>query len=111
MMEMWRTHSCVPCSHSCEHKLVIPKLFFCHHDATIIMIRTTIILPDDILRVARSLAHQKGVSLGDALAELARAGLRPPGSINRKKPFPTFNQKPNAKPLTLEQTLDAEDEI
>jgi hypothetical protein len=22
---MWRTHSCVPCSHSCEHKLDTEK--------------------------------------------------------------------------------------
>jgi hypothetical protein len=75
------------------------------------MMRTTINLPDDVFRVARSLAHQKGISLGEAVAQLARADLRPPGPINHKKAFPTFTQKPNAKPITLEQTLDAEDEL
>jgi len=74
------------------------------------MMRTTINIPDDVLRVARSLAHQKGISLGDALAELARAGLKPSIRVNTRKAFPAFTVSENAKPITLEQTLEAEDE-
>jgi hypothetical protein len=31
--------------------------------------RTTVNLPGDVLRVARSLANREGISLGDALAQ------------------------------------------
>jgi hypothetical protein len=75
------------------------------------MMRTTVNLPDDVLRVARSLADLKGISLGDALAELARAGLKPAVRINTKTAFPSFEMKNGAKPITLEQTLEAEDEL
>ncbi len=75
------------------------------------MMRTTVNLPEDVYQVARSLAHLKGISLGDALAELARAGLRPAARVNTKKAFPCFQLPPDAKPITLEQTLAAEDEL
>jgi len=75
------------------------------------MMRTTINIPDDVFEVARSLATLKGISLGDALAELARAGLKPVVRINTKNAFPSFELKKSAKPITLEQTLDAEDEL
>lgn len=51
------------------------------------------------------------MSLGEALAELARRGLKPAVGINTKKPFPCFDVPANAKPITLEQTLKAEDEL
>ncbi len=72
--------------------------------------RTTVNLPGDILRVAKSLADLKGISLGDAIAELARAGLKPV-RINTKSAFPSFEIKEGARPITLEQTLEAEDEL
>lgn len=75
------------------------------------MMRTTVNLPDDVLRVARSLADLKGISLGDALAELARAGLKPAVRINTKTAFPSFEVSNNANPITLEQTLQQEDEL
>lgn len=73
--------------------------------------RTTVNLPNDVLRVARALANLKGISLGDAIAELARAGLKPAARINTKTAFPSFQVGANAKPITLEQTLQAEDEL
>jgi hypothetical protein len=73
--------------------------------------RTTVNIPDDVLRVARSLADLKGISLGDALAELARAGLKPAVRINTKTAFPSFEMKHDAKPITLEQSLEAEDDL
>ena len=73
--------------------------------------RTTVNLPDDVLSVARSLADLKGISLGNALAELARAGLKPAVRINTKTAFPSFEVSEQAKPITLEQPLQAEDDL
>lgn len=82
-----------------------------HHDAIIIMMRTTINIPDDVYEVASSIANARGISLGEALAELVRQGLRPPTPTKKKKGFPTFDVPRGGRPITLEQTLAAEDEI
>ena len=74
--------------------------------------RTTVNLPDDVYRAAKSLADAEGTSLGEALAELARRGLRPPAAFaDSAKAFPCFALPANAEPITLEQTLAAEDEL
>ena len=76
------------------------------------MMRTTVNLPDDVYRAAKSLADAEGTSLGEALAELARRGLRPPVAFaDSAKAFPCFALPPNAEPITLQQTLAAEDEL
>lgn len=75
------------------------------------VMRTTVNLPDDVYKVARSLAAQQQVSLGDALAELARRGLEGPATVDHSKPFPCFALPADAEPITLEQTLAAEDEL
>ncbi|MBZ5576591.1 MAG: CopG family transcriptional regulator [Acidobacteriia bacterium] len=72
--------------------------------------RTTLNLPDDIYEIARSVAHARGVSLGEAVAQLARQGLKPAALSRKKKAFPCFAVSPDARPITLEQTLEAEDE-
>ena len=73
------------------------------------MMRTTLNLPDDVYDVARSLAATRQISIGDALAELVRRGLSPP-SPSDNAVFPQFAVPPHAAPVTLEQTLDADDE-
>jgi hypothetical protein len=73
--------------------------------------RTTINLPDDVYRIARSLAAMKGVPLGEALAELVRRGLKPTAAMNTERAFPCFAVPADAKPITLEQILEAEDEL
>jgi hypothetical protein len=75
------------------------------------MMRTTINLPDDIYEAARSIAHAKRISLGDALAGLARNGLNPEPSIDYSTPCPRFAPRKGAPPITLEATLEAEDEL
>jgi hypothetical protein len=75
------------------------------------MMRTTLNLPDDVYEVAKAIANAKNVSLGDAVAELARNGLRPQGRIREDNPFPCFSVPPDAPPISLEQTLDAEDRL
>lgn len=72
--------------------------------------RTTVNLPDDVYEAARSVARLEDISLGDAIAELVRRGLRPPIGIDTSEPFPTFILPPGTPPITLEQTLAAEDD-
>jgi len=74
------------------------------------MMRTTLTLPDDVYEVARSLAHSKNLSLGDALAELVRKGMRPAANPSNTG-FPCFSVAPDAPPITLEKTLDLEDDL
>jgi hypothetical protein len=75
------------------------------------MMRTTVNLPDDIYRIARDVAHVRNISLGDAIAELVRQGLRPSDPLDFSGPFPKFKVPPDAEPITLEQLLEAEDEL
>ena len=82
-----------------------------HRDVTIIMMRTTLNLPEDVYEFSRSLAALKRISLGDAVGELVRNGLKPAVRINARKAFPSFVLTKSAKPITLEQTLAAEDEL
>ena len=74
------------------------------------MMRTTVNLPDDLYEVVRSLASSKRISMGDAMAELLRKGLHPKAKLNTRSVFPCFSVPPDAPPITLEQTLAAEDE-
>jgi len=76
------------------------------------MMRTTINIPDDIGDVIRSFAEAKGISLGEAVAQLVRRGLRPKQlSLYEEAPFPRFSVPDGAAPITLEQTLASEDEV
>lgn len=74
------------------------------------MMRTTVNLPDDIYEVARSIASAKRISLGEALAELIRRGLEPASKSDDEPGFPCFSVSKRAAPITLEQTLDVEDQ-
>jgi hypothetical protein len=80
-----------------------------HHDAIIIMMRTTLNLPDDVYEAAKSLAQYEDISLGDALARLVRRAFQP-AIIDTSKDFPVFVVPPDAKLITLERTLELEDE-
>jgi len=60
--------------------------------------------------IARSLARSKSIPLGEALAGLAREGIHPTPRIHERAPFPRFSIPDDAPPITLEQTLAAEDE-
>jgi hypothetical protein len=74
--------------------------------------RTTVNLPDDVYHAARSLADTKDISLGDALALLVRRQFNlERGAIRTRNEFPTFAVSRNAQPITLEHTLEMEDEL
>ena len=51
--------------------------------------RTTLDLDPAVLRAARALADQRGLTLGSAVSELARRGLRPQ-AIDRDDDFPVL---------------------
>jgi hypothetical protein len=73
--------------------------------------RTTVNIPDDIYEVIRSFAEAKGMPLGEALGELVCRGLRPEVRVSDHDIFPSFAVPQGATPITLEQTLRAEDEV
>ena len=74
--------------------------------------RTTLDIDDRVLASARTLAQEKGISLGSAVSELALRGLRPTGlpSTGSKSPFPTFPDKTDAEPVTSEMVREALDD-
>ncbi len=74
------------------------------------MMRTTLNLPEPVYEVVRSLAAARNISLGQAAAELILKGLHPAPRIDTKTVFPSFVVPEDAPPITLEQTLAAEDE-
>lgn len=72
--------------------------------------RTTVDLDEDILRVAKHLAHERAQSLGRVLSELARQGLQPaPRPKGRAGVIPTLPRKPNARPVTMQEVKDLEE--
>ena len=66
------------------------------------MMRTTINLPDDVYQIAKSVARLKDISLGDAIAELVRDGIRRPLRIDTSGAFPHFVLPPDAPIVTTE---------
>ena len=74
------------------------------------MIEIALDIPDDVYQAARSMAAARGVSLGDAIVDLAQRGLTESPLIDDSKPFPCFAVTKPGPPITLEQTLAAEDE-
>lgn len=75
------------------------------------MMRTTVNLPDDVGDLVRAVADAKDISLGDAIADLVRRGLASEAQIRQDTLFPCFDISPDTSPITLEQTLAAEDEL
>jgi hypothetical protein len=73
--------------------------------------RTTVNLPEDVYEAARSVARVKDISLGEAIADLVRQGLRPPLSMETENGL-LMPLLPKDSPIvTLEHTLAIEDEL
>ena len=69
--------------------------------------RTTINLDEDVLRAVRSLARERGSSLGDVVSALVREALRPPRTTAYEGDFPVFRVKEGAPPITPEMVESA----
>lgn len=72
--------------------------------------RTTLVIEDDVLEAARSLAETEQKSLGEVISALARRGLAPQRQEAVEEGFPVFSVSPGAKPITLEMVHRALDE-
>lgn len=72
--------------------------------------RTTLVIEDDVLEVARHLAEAEGKSLGEVISELARRGLAPRPQAAADEGFPVFSVPPEARPITLEMVQRALEE-
>jgi hypothetical protein len=75
-----------------------------------LLMRTTLNLPEDVYAVAKSVAIHRNLSLGDALAELVRGSLKGTMQMDTSKDFPCFATSPDAEPITMQHTLELEDE-
>lgn len=74
--------------------------------------RTTIDLPEDLHRVARSLAHDRGQSLSQTVSELVRRGLDP-GTRGERVSVDATTRLPLVhlgSPVTTEMVRAAADE-
>lgn len=64
--------------------------------------RTTLNLDDDMLRVVRSLAKERGESLGAVVSDLLRQALRPRQELAYHLDVPVFAVREDAPPITPE---------
>ena len=71
--------------------------------------RTTVMIDDDVLAVARALAARKGSSLGRALSELARRGFKGAATTEHDG-VPVFRIPEDARPITSEDVHGALDD-
>lgn len=69
--------------------------------------RTTINLDDDLLRAARSLARQRGESLGAVVSGLLREALAPAPDFAYEMDVPVFVVREGAPPITPEMVETA----
>lgn len=71
--------------------------------------RTTLDLADDVMAAARTLAAERGLSLGSAVSELVRRGLqaRPPARVDD---VPVFDVNDDAEPITPDMVRRADEQ-
>jgi hypothetical protein len=80
-----------------------------HHSITM---RTTLNVDDDILEVAKSIADLHRISIGQALSDLARKGLKTPTAMRRDpvSGFWVFDVPDDAPVVTMETIQRATDQ-
>jgi hypothetical protein len=76
--------------------------------------RTTLAIDNDVLAAAQTIAHEQRVSLGRALSDLARKGLRG-SAVSYSNPdgsdLPVFKVSEDAPAVTPEMIKSAEDDL
>ncbi len=74
-------------------------------------VRTTLDIDDEVLRAAKELAAQHGVTAGKMLSELARQALRPAGvQVEKRNGVPLLPSRAEARPVTLAAVNELRDE-
>lgn len=72
--------------------------------------RTTLDIDDAVLAAARTLAAERGVSLGEAVSQLARLGLMRQASVSLGG-LPTFDVREGASAITPEMVREANEDL
>lgn len=73
--------------------------------------RTTLDVDEDVLRVAKELAAQRGVTAGKVLSELARQALKPPGATaEQRNGIPLLPPREDSRPVTMEAVNELRDD-
>ena len=72
--------------------------------------RTTVNLDDDVMRVIRSLARERGESFGAVISSLVRQALRGPDTVRYEMDVPVFEVREDAPPITPEMVQSALEE-
>lgn len=73
--------------------------------------RTTMDLEDDVLNVAKQLAQQRHLTLGQVISELARKGLEPGRPLKMRNGVPLFVPRPGARKPHLRLVNRLRDEL
>lgn len=68
-------------------------------------------IDDDVFRVAKVLAEERKLSIGEIISSLAKKGLSASLRSTGKGDFPTFEVKGDFQAITLEDVKRAEDEV
>lgn len=71
------------------------------------MARTTIALDDDIMRFANDYARQRSISLGKAVSELVRRGIRHAPMVRMVNGLAVFDLPEDSPPVTAEDVARA----
>ena len=69
--------------------------------------RTTVDLDAEVLRAVRSLAQERGESLGTVISALVREALSPPARVAYEGTFPVFQVREGSPPITPEMVDSA----
>jgi len=96
-----------------RRRTTVKCIFFnlVHNDVRLIIVRTTIDIPDEAYRVVKSYARARGLSLGKAVGELVLHTDRPKVTLRSEDGFPTFDLPPDAPVITSEMVRELEDEL
>lgn len=73
--------------------------------------RTTLDIDDEVLRAAKELAAQRGITAGKALSDLARQALRPLNPlVEERNGVPLLPARDDARPVTLTAVNELRDD-
>lgn len=73
-------------------------------------VRTTLTIADDVLEAAKAIARERGVSVGDAISDLARRSLQAPQPGGRRNGVPLLPTRKPETVVTLEMVNALRDE-
>jgi hypothetical protein len=72
--------------------------------------RTTLDIEEDVLRAAKAIARQRGMTVGQVLSDLARKSLTRKSPVAKKHGLPLFPVQPDAGVVSLELVNHLRDE-